>query len=320
MVNISDLPRVHGRAFEIEARVLRPKWQTSVNGTDYVRCTLADNTGTVQGYLWHPSERVTAGMSHGHVVKAAVTGKQLDRQYHLVIDRLSPPTSPDASISTLPACECPVPGGLHVLREQIAAIDEPVLRTFLYSLFALPGIALPYLRVPASHRHHHAFPGGLLAHSLEVAEIARCQKYLTDGHDRSLLIAAALVHDLGKIRTHDTAVRASSLVHHDNLALELMAEPLQALQQAWPDGAAALRYLLTWKQSPRRGAYPRMIIASILEMADRVSAGRDVERKAYSDKQSGSGFATWTGSGPANRFWRPSKPLRWDLSLPEAQS
>lgn len=62
-----------------------------------------------------------------------------------------------------------------------------------------------YCSWPAAQRHHGAVRHGLLAHSLRVAEIAEC---LADCYgaddlpcDRSLIVTAALLHDIGKVHT-----------------------------------------------------------------------------------------------------------------------
>lgn len=52
---------------------------------------------------------------------------------------------------------------------------------------------------PASCRHHHGFDGGLILHTLEVANTAlHNSKIFKDGSD-DVLIVAALWHDLAKI-------------------------------------------------------------------------------------------------------------------------
>ena len=52
---------------------------------------------------------------------------------------------------------------------------------------------------PAAISMHHAYEGGLLAHTLEVAEIALHIADRFPQVNRDVLIAAALWHDYGKI-------------------------------------------------------------------------------------------------------------------------
>lgn len=52
---------------------------------------------------------------------------------------------------------------------------------------------------PAAKGIHHAYVGGLLEHSLSVATLATLLAGHYPGVDRSLLVAGALLHDIGKV-------------------------------------------------------------------------------------------------------------------------
>jgi 3'-5' exoribonuclease len=78
-----------------------------------------------------------------------------------------------------------------------------------------------FLTHPASLSHHHAYEGGLLAHTVEVCDIAlgisslTCNKNLTKPwakHD--ILIAAALWHDFAKVREY---YRVGGRGRHDSI-------------------------------------------------------------------------------------------------------
>jgi 3'-5' exoribonuclease len=64
------------------------------------------------------------------------------------------------------------------------------------------------LTCPAARRHHHAFCGGLLEHTLSVARTAlflagKYDDYYPDMQpplDKDLVVAGAILHDLGKVR------------------------------------------------------------------------------------------------------------------------
>jgi len=52
---------------------------------------------------------------------------------------------------------------------------------------------------PAAKGIHHAYAGGLLEHCLSMARLADMLAGHYEGIDRSLLIAGALLHDIGKV-------------------------------------------------------------------------------------------------------------------------
>ncbi|HWR40616.1 MAG TPA: HD domain-containing protein [Patescibacteria group bacterium] len=53
---------------------------------------------------------------------------------------------------------------------------------------------------PAAMKHHHAYIGGLLEHSVDVAGMARAMAAQCDGIDVDLVITGSLLHDIGKIK------------------------------------------------------------------------------------------------------------------------
>ncbi|HPU95404.1 MAG: 3'-5' exoribonuclease YhaM [Firmicutes bacterium ADurb.Bin153] len=58
---------------------------------------------------------------------------------------------------------------------------------------------------PAAVGQHHAYKGGLLEHTVNVAKLCDflCSNYKHIDHD--LLIAGALLHDIGKVRSYDSS-------------------------------------------------------------------------------------------------------------------
>lgn len=76
---------------------------------------------------------------------------------------------PDYVLYHLPLDICPVEGTYMGILELIETIDTPPLCRMLWRIFREREIVARYWTMPASARHHHAFPGGLAVHSLEVA-------------------------------------------------------------------------------------------------------------------------------------------------------
>ena len=57
------------------------------------------------------------------------------------------------------------------LLSAINQINDPHLKRFVNRMLGDKEIAEPFMRLRGSSRHHHAFSGGLLLHSIEVVEI-----------------------------------------------------------------------------------------------------------------------------------------------------
>ena len=140
-----------------------------------------------------------------------------------------------------------------MLHSVLDALTTPELRNFAHSVLSQDSLAFPFVSGPASLEHHHNHPGGLLEHSLECTDIVAGMKWFPT-HIRELGVVAALFHDIGKIVTMTGEMKRTStgyLVDHDLLNLELLSYSLQILDEEWPDGARALRYILSWDKGRR---------------------------------------------------------------------
>ena len=91
----------------------------------------------------------------------------------------------------------------------INRIDDPYLNELCNRLVGKEGrYRKEFLVAPAAKGMHHAYPGGLLEHSLEVADfcisdyetIRNYYKY--DNLNLNVMLAASLLHDLAKIQEY----------------------------------------------------------------------------------------------------------------------
>jgi 3'-5' exoribonuclease len=89
--------------------------------------------------------------------------------------------------------------------------------------------------LPASPDHHHAYAGGLLEHTVGVATLCRETAQLHPRLRADLLIAAALLHDVGRMRELERgpAFRQTDegrLLGHVHLGLRLIEERAVVLE------------------------------------------------------------------------------------------
>ncbi|HUJ26926.1 MAG TPA: HD domain-containing protein [Myxococcales bacterium] len=89
---------------------------------------------------------------------------------------------------------------LAELRTRCAQVQDGHVRALLFAFLDDPEIAAGFVRAPAAMRIHHAFEGGLCAHTLSLVKLADrvCDHY--PHLDRDLVVAGLLLHDIGKTR------------------------------------------------------------------------------------------------------------------------
>jgi 3'-5' exoribonuclease len=86
------------------------------------------------------------------------------------------------------------------LDQLIAQVRDPYLSALLAKTIGLAGsLRAAYLTGTAAKKNHHTYRGGLLQHSLEVAELALHTAYRFPKLRRDLILTAALLHDVGKL-------------------------------------------------------------------------------------------------------------------------
>lgn len=214
----------------------------------------------------------------------------------------------DAMLS-LPKELCKNPNDLEKLINIRRSIESPSLGRFLDTLFSDLEIAIPFLQLPASTNHHHNSNGGLLKHSIEVAKIASAQHY-NSKNERDIALVAALLHDIGKVRTLGINLKSTKLgkmLSHDALTLEVCATALKLLDKEWSEAAFTLRHVWTCGTPGARYGFERNCkIANIIQFSDRLSVDLYNENQTFTTNNKTDGLA-WDGK---KYFWRPTAEPR----------
>lgn len=201
-----------------------------------------------------------------------------------------------------------IESNLNRFKQLRESIKSDSLSLFLKNVFD-DDLYHKFIHAPASVKHHHSCVGGLLQHSLEVAEHVANQAYeSSDEHD--IAVVAALLHDIGKVRTYNKNGHLSTLgrlVNHDSLTLEICAGALKQLDETWPDAAITLRHI--WTCSTPGARYGHTIastLAHTVQYADRVSVSNYMQRKALQEKNLTNG-CVWNDN---TYYWQPKPEKR----------
>jgi len=301
---IASLTYYHGAAFSGEYRIRAPHSCIARNGVPYASFELGDMSGSLKSYMWLDKHQTPPGLSTNSRVSVCAQLRYLNGGWIAIVHAME---NLDAKVSDpvalLPVWICPSNGLLAQLHDVINTIENEPFRGLLDNIFSDDAIALPFLAAPGSTANHHGYAGGLLEHSVECAVIINHMP-LFPIETRDLGVVAALLHDVGKIRTLSPTVKLSHegfLLNHDALTLEILAPHLKCFDSVWPDAAIALRYLLTWR-SHRRKRHPLMTIAEAIASADRISSSLNKENAAFSQ------LPLWRNATEGlfdNGFWRP---------------
>jgi hypothetical protein len=175
---------------------------------------------------------------------------------------------------------------LYQLFELVESLKVIPLRMFAREVLMDRSLMTAFVSIPASKRHHHSFPGGLLMHSLECALMTQqtVESIINISiKEKEVAVVAALFHDVGKVKTLGASQHTSTgrLIDHEQFTLMLLSEPLNTLEAYWEQGSETLQYLLTWKESQ---GVCRFVSGNAIKMADRLSTSASLRSMAFKDK------------------------------------
>jgi len=167
------------------------------------------------------------------------------------------------------------------LLQFIDRLHDLRIKQLLIDLFQNPQVALPFITMPASHKHHHSYKGGLLAHSIECVEWLESTAYSAlETCEAELTLVTALLHDLGKIETMATH-NSRQLVPHETLSLLLVEPVILKMQKKWQQGADTLRAMLSFSISSDK--FPNFPGCLLVKMADQFSTSISARKIAFED-------------------------------------
>jgi len=217
---------------------------TARNGTTYLSLELKDKTGSIKARAFDRADALSAKFNEGDPVRVA--GRVERFRGELVVELTdvralsSEESDPESFLPTAYRSREELEGFLEHLSREI--YDEPLSEVVTELLFTDRKTAEAFRRAPCTRSGHHSYIGGLLEHTVAVGTLALETCQLHPRLDSDLLMAATLLHDIGKVREFtygaDFGVTEEGrLLGHLTIGAEMIGE---ASRQLDPDRRAAL--------------------------------------------------------------------------------
>ena len=180
--------------------VSRKEIKSKKNGGDYLFLELSDKTGHVSAFLWENVEEYLEAFQAGDYVKVKGLVKEYNNRLQLTLHKIKKMDDSEVdSTDFLPVSGKDVDAQYQEVLDQISAIGNPHLRELLQNIMTDTRVTERYKRAPAAKRMHHAYIGGLLDHTLSLIRLCRLVAGNYADIQLDLLIAGAILHDIGKI-------------------------------------------------------------------------------------------------------------------------
>lgn len=187
-----------GDSFEGFYVVKESSFQTAVNGKNYIRMTLADSTASLLANIWDANRELYTLCPAGSVVKVLGTAENYKGKPQIRIGRFRPAHESEVNLdSFLPRSTHDIDAMRNEFLALVDSIRDPDYKALALAFFGDRAMMDRFARSPAARDLHHAFLGGLLEHSLNIARMA--DAFAGKARiDRDLLLLGALLHDVGK--------------------------------------------------------------------------------------------------------------------------
>ncbi len=253
-------------------------------GGPYLAAVLGDRTGEVAALAWQNVDRLRTVFEPGTVVAVKGQVQRYNQQLQVVVRSAAPVAENMVEEDAFVRSSSLDPGVLwQQLTEHIEAIGDADLRQLMFRIFSTPEVEQLFKVAPAARSMHHAFRSGLLEHTVSVTTVARAlarHYHLSE----DLVIAGALLHDLGKIWELDIGPSIEytddgRLLGHLTMETLFVERMMGEIDRFPPETRRHLLHILLAHHgeyeygSPRRPKTPEALLVHMADNLDSKMAG-----------------------------------------------
>ena len=231
MASIADL--VEDRTVDGVFAVARKRRLTTRNGKPYLALELVDASGRIEGRIWDDVELLDRRFDEGDAVRVLARVERFDGRLQLQVRTVEPSETDPAELAPAMRRDADeLDGFLEFLAAELA---HPGLVALVGGVLAEREIRDGMRLLPAAGADgHHGYAGGLLEHTVGIATLCRETAQLHPRLRGDLLLAAALLHDVGRVRElgRGPAFRPTpegALLGHVQLGVRLVDERAREL-------------------------------------------------------------------------------------------
>lgn len=247
------------------------------NGKPYMNLRLMDKSGEVDAKIWDNVDQLDRLFDKDDFVQVRGKASVYLNKMQVVISEIARIAEEQVELADfLPESPRNNAEMRRELAEVVAAIANPHLRGLMEAFLADEPFMRLYCKAPAAKGMHHVYLGGLLEHSLALVKLVKTIVPLYEGINEDLLVAGALLHDVGKI--HEMCFERAfdytdegKLLGHITIGVELVEEKIRQVAGFPRELSMLLKHMLLSHHgqyeygSPKR---PKTVEATILNYLD----------------------------------------------------
>ncbi len=289
-------------------------------GGKYILMKLSDRTGTMTAMLWNADEKVFESFARGDYIRCLGRTQMYNGNLQAILTEVSKVDATEIDLADFDRFDADRADSLEAqLRSLLGGLTNVHLRRVGEAFLADEAFMARLKISPAAVTNHHAYPGGLLQHTVDLMELAGAIAPKYPHIDFELVTLGAFLHDLGKIEElsgegEATYTDRGQLVGHIVIGVQMLGDKIAAAAEksgeAMPD---TLRWQLEHLILSHHGQLeygspkvPMSLEAITLHHLDNLDAKLAAASSLIDSDISSDG--NWTNYNPAmgRKFWKPS--------------
>ncbi len=260
----------------------------SRTGKNYLSLLLQDKTGTINAKVWELNNQIQS-FEENDFIKIDGTVLSYQNELQLTIRKIRRSEEGEYDpIDYIPSTDKDIEELYKKIVNLISSLENVYIKTLLENIYIKnDDLRERFKTHSAAKNMHHNYMGGLLEHSLSICQICDFLSSHYSYVNRDLLLASALLHDVGKMFElspfpDNDYTDDGQLLGHIIIGTELITKEANKI----PDFPHQLQSLLKHSILSHHGEYefgspkrPKTIEAFILHCADEL----DAKIKMYED-------------------------------------
>jgi 3'-5' exoribonuclease len=214
--------------------VARKRRLSTRAGKPYLAVELVDPSGRIEGRVWEDVELLDRRFAEGDAVRILGRVESFGGRLQVQVRAVeAADVDPAVLTPTLRRDADELDGFLDFLAAEIA---HPELASVVSAVLGATGVREGMRLLPAAGADgHHGYAGGLLEHTVGVATLCRETAQLHPRLRSDLLLAATLLHDVGRVRELERGpafrpTKEGALLGHVQLGVRLVDEHAVAVE------------------------------------------------------------------------------------------
>ncbi|CAN5455327.1 hypothetical protein BH20ACT15_BH20ACT15_08260 [soil metagenome] len=190
-----------GQRFRGDYACSRKDRLTARNGSPYLSLELRDRTGSITGRAFREVDRLAARFDKGDAIRVTGRAERFRGELVAEIEGIEKLEGADVDPGEfLPAAYRDGDELAGFLEHLTREVHDPALREVVAAVLFTEPVATGFRKAPCTRGGHHAYMGGLIEHTVAVGTLIGEVCQLHPRLDSDMLMAATLVHDVGKTR------------------------------------------------------------------------------------------------------------------------